>query len=41
MNLYKKCAVKPFSFLGIDATLASDSRLRYILEGIFQKEYKG
>ena len=25
MNLYKKCTVKPYSFLVIDATLASDN----------------
>ena len=25
MNLYKKCTAKPYSFLIIDATLASDS----------------
>ena len=30
MNLYKKCTAKPYSFLAIDSTLASDnpSRLR-------------
>ena len=25
MNLYKKCAAKPYSFLVIDVTLASDN----------------
>ena len=25
MNLYKKCTVKPYSFLVIDATTASDN----------------
>ena len=37
MNLYKKCTAKPYSFLVIDATLASDSVLRFrknILERI-------
>ena len=29
MNLYKKCAAKPFSFLLIDTTLASDNPLRF------------
>ena len=28
MNLYKKCYIKPYSFLVIDATLASDNPLR-------------
>ena len=27
MNLYKKCTAKPYSFLLIDATLASDNSL--------------
>ena len=27
MNLYKKCAAKPYSFLIVDATLASDNLL--------------
>ena len=27
MNLYKKCTEKPFSFLDIDATLASNNPL--------------
>ena len=33
MNLYKKCTAKPYSFLDIDATLASDnpSRFRKVL----------
>ena len=30
MNLYKKCTVKPYSFLVIDATLASDNLSRFI-----------
>ena len=36
MNLYKKCTAKPYSFLVIDATLASDNplRLRKILSEI-------
>ena len=25
MNLYKKCAAKPYSFLVVDATFASDN----------------
>ena len=29
MNLQKKCAAKPYSFLFIDATLESDSSLRF------------
>ena len=29
MNLYKKCTEKPYSFLVIDATLASDNHLRF------------
>ena len=29
MNLYKKCTAKPFSFLVIDATLASDNPLHF------------
>ena len=29
MNLYQKCAAKPYSFLVIDATLASDNPLRF------------
>ena len=29
MNLYKKCSEKPYSFLVIDATLASDNPLRF------------
>ena len=28
MNLYKKCTAKPYYFLVIDATLASDNRFR-------------
>ena len=29
MNFYKKCTAKPYSFLVIDTTLASDNRLRF------------
>ena len=29
MNLYKKCTAKPYSFLVIDSTLASDNPLRF------------
>ena len=29
MNLYKKCTAKPYSFLVIDYTLASDNPLRF------------
>ena len=29
MNHYKKCTSKPYSFLNIDATLASDNPLRF------------
>ena len=29
MNLYKKCIAKPYSFLVIDTTLASDNPLRF------------
>ena len=29
VNLYKKCTPKPYSFLVIDATLASDYHLRF------------
>ena len=29
MNLYKKCTAKPYSFLVIDATLASDNLSRF------------
>ena len=28
MNLYKKCAAKPYSFFVIDATLAADNPTR-------------
>ena len=28
MNLYKKCTTKPYSFLVIDTTFASDNLLR-------------
>ena len=37
MNLYKKCTVKPYSFLVFDATLASDNPLCFrnnLLESI-------
>ena len=29
MNFYKKCTEKPYSFLVVDATLASDNILRF------------
>ena len=29
MNLYKKCTAKPYLFLAIDTTLASDNSLRF------------
>ena len=29
MNLYKKCTEKPYSFLVIDTTLASDNSSRF------------
>ena len=29
MNLYKKCTAKPYSFLLIDTTLASDNSSRF------------
>ena len=29
MNLFKKCTVKPYSFLVIDTTLASDNSSRF------------
>ena len=29
MNLYKKCTAKPYSFLFIDVTLASDNPSRF------------
>ena len=29
MNFYKKCTAKPYSFLVIDATLASDNPSRF------------
>ena len=29
MNLYKKCSAKPYSYLVIDATLASDNPSRF------------
>ena len=30
MNLYTKCTAKPYSFLVIDVTLASDNPLRFM-----------
>ena len=39
MNLYKKCTIKPYSVLVIDATLASDNPLhlkRNLLEKIWK-----
>ena len=38
MNLYKKCTEKLYSFLVIDATLASDNPSRFRKN--FPKEYK-
>ena len=38
INLYKKCIAKPFSFLVIDATLASDNPLP--LRKSFRKNMK-
>ena len=38
MNLCKKCTAKTYSFLIVDATLASDNPLRF--RRIFQKEYR-
>ena len=29
MNQYKKCTARPYSFLGVDSTFASDDPLRY------------
>ena len=29
VNIYKKCTTKPYSFLVIDATFASDNPLRF------------
>ena len=29
MNLYKRCTVKPYSFLEIDTTLVSDNPLHF------------
>ena len=37
MNLYKKCTAKPYSFLAINATLASDNPLQFrknLIEGM-------
>ena len=39
MNLYKKCTAKPYSFLVIDTTLATDNPLRF-RKSFFQKEHK-
>ena len=42
MNLYKNCAAKPYSFLAINTTLASDNPLRFrknILENIKTNHY--
>ena len=36
MNLYKKCTAKPYSFLVIDATLASDNPLR-LRKNLFER----
>ena len=43
MNLYKKCTAKPYSFLFIDTTLASDNLLRFrknLLEKIFDDKIR-
>ena len=43
MNLYKKCTAKPYSFLFIDTTLASDNLLRFrknLLEKIFHDKIR-
>ena len=29
MNIYKKCTPKPYSYLLVDVTYASDNRLRF------------
>ena len=39
MNLYKKCTAKPYSFLVIDATLASHNPSTFQKES-FRKEIK-
>ena len=39
MNLYKKSIAKPFSFLVIDATLASDNPLQF-KKNILERVYK-
>ena len=39
MNFCKKCTEKPYSFLVIDTTLASDKTF-YVSEKLFEKEYK-
>ena len=38
MNLYKKCTAKPYSFLVIDATLASDNPLGWHLKTKLEKK---
>ena len=40
MNLYKKCTLKPNSILVIDTTQILHQIILYVLERIFQKEYK-
>ena len=39
MNLYKKCTVRPYSFLFIDAAVASDNPLR-IRKNLSEKSLK-
>ena len=40
INLYKKCIAKPYSFLLVDATLASDNHLRSFQRKSFRKSIK-
>ena len=40
MNLYKRCAAKPYSFLVIDTTLASDNLILHISERIYGRNVK-
>ena len=40
MNLYKKCTLKPNSILVIDTIQILHQIILYVLERIFQKEYK-
>ena len=40
MNLYKKCTLKPNSILVIDTTQILHQIILYVLERVFQKEYK-